>query len=122
MLGPGIGESGVLEALCGDAQVQGSLLALSHVGCELAHHLDEPLLDCRRLGEAAVGGAAHAVVHERGYHRVVAGQAEPFEVIECLRNAVGGGRPETSISMSVEMPSSGSAAISVSTTATSASR
>ena len=90
MLGPGIGESGVFETLRRDPQVQGSLLALVHVGGEFAHHLDELLLHVCRCLESTVGGAAHAYMHERGHHGVVAGETEPLEVIERGRDAGGG--------------------------------
>ena len=88
MLRPGVGEPGVFEALRGDAQVQRSLLAFVHVGGEFAHHLDEPLLHVRGFGEAAARGSAHADVHERGHHGVVAGQTELLEVVERGRDAL----------------------------------
>ena len=78
---------GILEALGGDAQMEGRGAALVHVRGRFPQVGDQGAFQCRRLLEALARGTRHARVHERGQHRVVAGDAQPLQVVERTAHA-----------------------------------
>ena len=78
---------GVLEALGGDAQMEGRGVALAHVRGRFLQSGDQGAFQRRRLLEALARGTHHPGVYERSEHGVVAGDAQPLQVVHGAAHA-----------------------------------
>ena len=85
----GIGQTLVAQQLGGHAQVQRRCAALAQVRRRLAHVPDQRGLQFSGRFEAFEGRALHPRVDEGGQDRVVAGDAQPFQVVERVAHTLG---------------------------------
>ena len=87
--GRGLGQTPVPQHLRRHPQVQRRGFALAQVRRRLAHVPDQRDLQLGGGVEALAGRAFHAGVDERGQGGVVAGDAQPLQVVERVANALG---------------------------------
>ena len=85
----GIGQSLVPQDLGGNTQMQGGGVSLALVRRRLAHVRDQGGLKFGRVLQAPGGCALHAGVNERGQNGVVAGYAQPFQIVQGAAHALG---------------------------------
>ena len=112
----GVGQTLVPQHLRRHPQMQRRGFALAQVRRRLAHVPDQRGLQLGGGFEALAGRALHAGVDERGQGRVVAGDAQPLQVVERVANALGAESRDTPIKSSVLSPSSGLASINAAAT------
>ena len=69
--------------------MQGGCVSHTQIRCRLTHLRDQGDLQLYRLIEALLRTALYPLVHEGGQHRIVAGNAQLFQVMEGAAHVFG---------------------------------